>query len=933
MSYHGIPPGLDLEDRHPAVGAWFLGPRAENFHILKDIFESTLKSQEQARINLYPKDQPFITPEMQAKPLFQENIRKLASRNLKFYPLSLKLAISKGSLGFLTNAPEPFNIQLCDGTEKPFLSCSTWGLLNLKPKTVLNLPQDLYDVYGISQTFLQNAIQPYLIQTIGKDSLEDAFGIKNKAVYYVGTTKHYSWPKGAAIAGIGSDNVKDVPVDNAARMNLKDLDKLLAGCIDSQDESKRTPVYAVVAIMGSTEQGAVDPLANIIKLRGEYQKKGLSFVVHCDGAWGGYFASMVPEVCSGSNNAKDSVPIQALQPYTREQLIKYSEADSITIDPHKSGYVPYPAGALCYRDGRMRYLITWTSPVVFHAGDDVGSIGVYGVEGSKPGAAPVAAFLSHEVIGLNPKGYGTLLGEATFTCTMLYSHWATITNDTSELVVVPFNMLPAEKKPNPDPKAIEEDKEFIRKRIINKSNLELVNDKKAMEMMAQLGSDLMINAFACNFRVNGKLNEDVGEANYLNQQIFQRTSISLVTDSIKDRPIILTSTSLAQSAYQGCLTNFKNRLGLKGEQNLTTLINVTMSPWPTTNGFLKVLVDEFRKVAEEELKPIVKRNTVFPDDHGFVMQGTDKLYLVHMPMFYMANHRHQVIISGNLPDDVSETYKAARSKNPGHYFVLGNADPVTLSELTKEGASFKANIYPDLPKEDGSVRPICDSFILSNINVVVQKSLATNALSSNYPVQMPFYLYGIPEQQHIDHLLLVAPNVQLNSDQVTLDLERPLTKEELAVGVIAIFTRIYEQSIQPMQNLDGKQADHTKYYSQGLNFAPKEAFNVSIFKDLAEVNKKDRTPLIKGKITLGASVWVDDKMLNENPTFKDLKGRVSPAHTHGSGLEAEYPVYGPHIEHRDRHNQAILKGWEEEWLKARTSAKKVADNSIEYFSG
>ncbi|KAL9043350.1 MAG: hypothetical protein Q9214_003460 [Letrouitia sp. 1 TL-2023] len=78
MSYYGIPPGLDLEDRHPAVGAWFLGPRAENFHILKDIFESTLKSQEQARINLYSKDQPFITPEMQAKPLFQENIRKLA---------------------------------------------------------------------------------------------------------------------------------------------------------------------------------------------------------------------------------------------------------------------------------------------------------------------------------------------------------------------------------------------------------------------------------------------------------------------------------------------------------------------------------------------------------------------------------------------------------------------------------------------------------------------------------------------------------------------------------------------------------------------------------------------------------------------------------------------------------------------------------------
>lgn len=65
----------------------------------------------------------------------------------------------------------------------------------------------------------------------------------------------------------------------------------------------------------------------------------------------------------------------------------------------------------------MRYLITWTSPIVFHKGDENESIGVYGVEGSKPGAAPAGAFLSHEVIGLHRGGYGLLLGEAMFTCT------------------------------------------------------------------------------------------------------------------------------------------------------------------------------------------------------------------------------------------------------------------------------------------------------------------------------------------------------------------------------------------------------------------------------------------------------------------------------------------------------------------------------------
>ena len=82
----------------------------------------------------------------------------------------------------------------------------------------------------------------------------------------------------------------------------------------------------------------------------------------------------------------------------------------------------------------MRYLVTWTSPVIFHQSDSAKaeSIGVYGVEGSKPGAAAgkkivlfstsllklckVGVYLSHRVLGLHRDGYGTLLGEAVFSC-------------------------------------------------------------------------------------------------------------------------------------------------------------------------------------------------------------------------------------------------------------------------------------------------------------------------------------------------------------------------------------------------------------------------------------------------------------------------------------------------------------------------------------
>ena len=181
------------------------------------------------------------------------------------------------------------------------------------------------------------------------------------------------------------NNLKPVPVNNAARMDIKELDKLLLECV-----KKKQAVYAVVAIMGSTEHGACDPLDDIVKLREKYEcEHGLSFVIHADAAWGGYFRSTLIEPHTSSEKARrrkglekddDSfVPKLALNPYTEKHLDSLKYCDSITIDPHKSGYIPYPAGGLCYRDQRMRYLVTWTSPVIFRTNDQ--SIGIYGVEG------------------------------------------------------------------------------------------------------------------------------------------------------------------------------------------------------------------------------------------------------------------------------------------------------------------------------------------------------------------------------------------------------------------------------------------------------------------------------------------------------------------------------------------------------------------------
>jgi glutamate/tyrosine decarboxylase-like PLP-dependent enzyme len=144
--------------------------------------------------------------------------------------------------------------------------------------------------------------------------------------------------------------------------------------------------------MGSTEEGAVDPLHRILGLRQRFQAKGLSFLVHADAAWGGYFATMLPRgpapVVTSANVSslagrdggdEGLVPNLPLRTDTQEDLFAMRFCDSITVDPHKAGYVPYPAGALTYRDGRIKSLVTWTSPYLSRG--SVTSIGIFGVEG------------------------------------------------------------------------------------------------------------------------------------------------------------------------------------------------------------------------------------------------------------------------------------------------------------------------------------------------------------------------------------------------------------------------------------------------------------------------------------------------------------------------------------------------------------------------
>ena len=139
----------------------------------------------------------------------------------------------------------------------------------------------------------------------------------DKVVVYASEQVHMSIPKAVAMLGIGRENLRYIPCDDAYRMLPSALDHAI-----SEDKSRSHKPIAVVASAGTVNTGSIDPLAEIAKIAREND-----LWLHVDGAYGALAAIAVPEKFRG-----------------------LSEADSISLDPHKWLFQPLDCGCLLYRD-------------------------------------------------------------------------------------------------------------------------------------------------------------------------------------------------------------------------------------------------------------------------------------------------------------------------------------------------------------------------------------------------------------------------------------------------------------------------------------------------------------------------------------------------------------------------------------------------------
>lgn len=142
-----------------------------------------------------------------------------------------------------------------------------------------------------------------------------------RGVLYLSDEAHHSVRKAAMIAGLPDGHVRALPSDAGFRLRAETLEEAIR-----RDRAAGLVPFLVVATAGTTGTGAVDDLAALATVA---SREGLW--LHVDAAYGGFFA---------------------LTGRGRDVLAGIERADSVTLDPHKSLFLPFGTGCLVVRDRR-----------------------------------------------------------------------------------------------------------------------------------------------------------------------------------------------------------------------------------------------------------------------------------------------------------------------------------------------------------------------------------------------------------------------------------------------------------------------------------------------------------------------------------------------------------------------------------------------------
>ncbi|HWP30274.1 MAG TPA: pyridoxal-dependent decarboxylase [Fimbriimonadales bacterium] len=463
------------------------------------------------------------------------------------------------------------------GIESPLSEMSQTKLLGMSPQRALGFLEECWSAFLAKfgnepdefARFLESyRNSPYNVAEYGLVSVCNM--LQSEPVLLMPETHHYSFSKIADILGLGRHSLIRVKVDRHFRMKVKDLEEKI-----HEIEKEGKHVLAVVPVVGTTEEGAIDPVDAITSLREERESGGASsFWIHADSAYGGYLRTVtVPkriglgeptaEVLLGGEVRK--IDLHLPEKSVCDALEDLGKCDSNSVDPHKLGYCPYPAGAICFKSKLVKWVVRQYAPYIEKlpisvAPEFTDGIGSYILEGSKPGAAAASVWLSHTLIPLDNEGHGLLIRE-------------TVRN-ASEFAAL-----------------LERRNEFA--------------ENSTCEGLLLCPPDSNVVCFL--FRPVNRVSS-LAEINELNSRIFQKFSISPdARSSVYTQKFFISRTLITTERYsEETLADFLKRLGVSIEEyrkeGVFLLRVVLMNPWYTLakekgRYFLSEFVEELYREA------------------------------------------------------------------------------------------------------------------------------------------------------------------------------------------------------------------------------------------------------------------------------------------------------------------------------------------------
>ncbi|MBR0815166.1 aspartate aminotransferase family protein [Bradyrhizobium diazoefficiens] len=177
----------------------------------------------------------------------------------------------------------------------------------------------------VTGTSMANLMAVLVARTAALGTLARQYGIGNDGALltaYTSQAAHGCVSRAMDIAGLGTDALRKIGVDTDHRIDVAALRAQI-----TVDREVGFKPFLVVASAGTVDIGAIDDLKAIAEL---CREEGIWF--HVDGAFGA---------------------LAILSPELAPQLGGIELADSIALDFHKWGQVPYDAGFLLVRDGEQ----------------------------------------------------------------------------------------------------------------------------------------------------------------------------------------------------------------------------------------------------------------------------------------------------------------------------------------------------------------------------------------------------------------------------------------------------------------------------------------------------------------------------------------------------------------------------------------------------